>query len=156
MGLNRNNIKALQIGWAFYNILYVYKDKDYSFILLSGIHGAVSVNLLTSELAALGVKKIIHIGICGVFGKQNESCNFLISLGSYKDHATMLMSNNYNQKIVYSDTTLSNGLYCYIKRYNNNTCKGFGYTMPSIITNPKGVLMLFYNGRVVVTLNQII
>ena len=132
----------MDIGFSAPNrMLLVNKIKQWpGFVLNVGLPGAAGVSIQTSELAALGVKKIIHIGTAGLLGDRASDSVILLGESAYKDAAAVMLSTPANKnvsKLAKPNSSLVNG----IQTIGKDRIKpATGYTIPIFYNQPSKLL----------------
>ncbi|MFA5806162.1 MAG: hypothetical protein WC879_16115 [Melioribacteraceae bacterium] len=138
-----NEVKKIQLGQVNPNYLYIiHKEKfGVKFIINPGLPGAGGIATQAAVLGALGIKYIVHIGTCGLFGKQLNDSSLIVSQGAYNDGGAMLLDqeNSWPRKTLsYPDSFFNNLL---IKTANENNIsiqKSYGITIPIFFFQPIG------------------
>jgi len=132
----------MDIGFSAPNrMLLVNKTQQWPrFVLNVGLPGAAGVSVQTSELAALGVKKIIHIGTAGLLGDRASDSVILLGESAYKDAAAVMLSTPANKnvsKLVKPETSLANR----VQQIGKDRIKpATGYTIPIFYYQPSKLL----------------
>jgi purine-nucleoside phosphorylase len=138
-----NEVKKIQLGQVNPNYLcIIHKEKlGVNFIINPGLPGAGGIATQAAVLGALGIKYIVHIGTCGLFGKQLNDSSLIVSQGAYNDGGAMLLDqeNSLPRKTIsYPDSSFNNHL---IKTANENNIsiqKSYGITIPIFFFQPIG------------------
>jgi purine-nucleoside phosphorylase len=138
-----NEVKKIQLGQVNPNYLYIiHKEKfGVKFIINPGLPGAGGIATQSAVLGALGVKYIVHIGTCGLFGKQLNDSSLIVSQGAYNDGGAMLLDqeNSWPRKTIsYPDSAFSNLIYKTAKENNVSVQKSYGITIPIFFFQPIG------------------
>jgi len=132
----------MDIGYSAPNrMLLVNKTKRWPrFVLNVGLPGAAGVSIQTAELAALGVKRIIHIGTAGLLGDRASDSFILLGESAYKDGATVMLSTPKDKSInkwVKPDSALANR----VQHIGKDRIKpATGYTIPIFYYQPSKLL----------------
>jgi len=132
----------MDIGYSAPNrMLLVNKTQQWPrFVLNVGLPGAAGVSVQTSELAALGVKHIIHIGTAGLLGDRASDSVILLGESAYKDGAAVMLSTPANRdvsKLAKPDTSLANRIQTIGK---GRITPATGYTIPIFYYQPSKLL----------------
>ncbi|MBS0518109.1 MAG: hypothetical protein JSR90_05420 [Proteobacteria bacterium] len=114
LGYADAEIEELSTGYTDPNLLFVVRPKAGApFIVDRGLPGAGGVATQAAELAALGVKRAIHIGTAGLLGGRLPYASPIIATGSYKDGAAFLLASSPQdaaEQIAFADPVLSDRL----------------------------------------------
>jgi len=132
----------MDIGFSAPNrMLIVEKTKQWPrFVLNVGLPGAGGVTTQTAELAALGVKQVLHIGTAGLLSDRASGSKILLGENAYKDGAAVMLSTPDSHgilKLAKPDLNLANR----IKRIGNGRVEmATGYTIPIFYYQPSKLL----------------
>jgi len=143
LDIKPKEVKKIQLGQVNPNYLYIiHKEKlGVKFIINPGLPGAGGIATQAAVLGALGVKYIVHIGTCGLFGKQLNDSSLIVSQGAYNDGGAMLLDqeNSWPRKTLsYPDSSFSNLIYKTANRNNILVQKSYGITIPIFFFQPIG------------------
>jgi len=132
----------MDIGFSAPNrMLIVEKTKQWPrFVLNVGLPGAGGVTTQTSELAALGVKQVVHIGTAGLLGDRASESKVLLGQNTYKDGAAVMLSTPGSDgvlKLAKPDRSLAS----HIQRIGKDRIEAAtGYTIPIFYYQPSNLL----------------
>ncbi len=134
-----------EIGSASPNRLLVATRKNGTAYLVNrGLPGAGGIEAQAAELGALGVKRVVHIGTCALLGGAFDEKNVIVSTGSYKDGAAVLLAEK-EQGIIPAisrpDGDLAGTLARKIKSQGIPIAEGVGYTIPIYYYQPAGLIV---------------
>jgi purine-nucleoside phosphorylase len=110
------------------------------FIVNRGLPGAGGVSTQAAELAALGVKQIIHIGTAGFIGEALPDRAIVASDGSYKDGGAVMLSDRPDEPIAIPDATLTSRIHVAAKHLHIDVRRATGYTSPIFYYQPSGLI----------------
>jgi purine-nucleoside phosphorylase len=149
-----DNYRQLETGTIDPNLVYVVKrNSGPDFILNRGLPGAGGISTQAAELYALGVEEIVHIGTCGLLGPRLKEGEIILSGGSYKDAAAVMLSNPDSEKQRINVKTepstdltqrLKNGLDSSGIKYQ----RAVGFTSPIFYFQPEGLVWALAKGDV--------
>jgi purine-nucleoside phosphorylase len=149
LGFPDTEIEEIPTGHTTPNVIFVVKRSSGSgFIVNRGMPGAGGVSTQIAELAALGVKKVIHIGTCGLLGQNVPYASLIISTGSYKDGAAFLLSPSRAEaaeQIAYPDTVLSSEIEKQLIASDVRHTRALGFTSPVYYFQKTGLLKTLLN-----------
>ena len=134
--LGHSRWEKLQLGQTDPNLMYVVREPGKSpFIINRGLPGAGGITTQAAELAALGVKEIIHIGTAGFIGTHLTDRAIVVSSGAIKDGAAVMLSDDPRQRISRPDERL-------VARIGKQARveAGIGYTSPIFYLQPSGII----------------
>lgn len=140
LNIPRKDITILETGITDMTILYVVRNKQLCFVISPGLPGSGGISTQVAEFAGMGIKKLIHIGTCGVFSDQPVDFDFIISGGCYKEGATVLLSTD-NGTISYPDMSLTAEIKQKIKERTIRATTGLGFTIPIFYYQPEKLLI---------------
>jgi len=133
------------------NLLYVVRPKSgNSFIVNRGLPGAGGIATQAAELGALGVKSIVHVGTCGFLGESLHAESLVISAGSYKDGAAVLLSDYVDGRVLriaMPDGLLVQRLRTTLGREGLPFQDAVGYTIPIFYFQPSSLIRHLIKGR---------
>ena len=140
-----------EIGSASPNRLLVATRKNGTAYLVNrGLPGAGGIEAQTAELGALGVKRVVHIGTCALLGGAYDEKTVIVSTGSYKDGAAVLLAEK-EQGVIpavsHPDGDLAGTLARKIKSQGISIAEGVGYTIPIYYYQPSGLLVELIAGE---------
>lgn len=138
-------VMKIQLGQVNPNYLYIVKSKKIgvNFIFNPGLAGAGGISTQVSILGALGVKNIVHIGTCGLFGTTVSDSTLIVSSGAYNDGGAMMIEeeNSWPRKgLSYSSKMLSDLLLHSAIKNKIKAEKYFGVTVPIFFFQPVGFI----------------
>ncbi|MBC8105234.1 MAG: hypothetical protein H7Z14_01485 [Anaerolineae bacterium] len=93
-----------------------------------------------AELAALGVKEIIHIGTAGFVGTKLPDRAIVVSVGSIKDGAAVMLSDDPRATVSYPDFELSLRVFGAALSQKVPLNGTTGYTSPIFYLQPSGII----------------
>lgn len=135
--------ERLQLGETDPNLMFVVRGEPGKpeFIINRGLPGGGGITTQAAELAALGVKEIIHIGTAGFIGTELPDRAIVVSAGSIKDGAAVILSDDPREPISTPDPLL---LLRIVKASSTKLNKpinvAIGYTSPIFYLQPSGVI----------------
>jgi purine-nucleoside phosphorylase len=136
----RSSVKKLETGITDLTILYVVRQGNMEFIITPGLTGASGVSTQIAELAAMGIKKVIHVGTCGVFSNSRIKYKVILSTGCYKDGTSVLLSAD-GGLLSYPDSAFSREISKALgKDQKLNAKAGLGFTIPIFYYQPKKLI----------------
>ena len=137
--------RVLETGSAIPNQIMIARRKNGSTYLVNrGLPGAGGIAIQAAELGALGVKRIIHIGTCAQLGGAFDEKTIIVSSGSYRDGAAVLLAEkDHGSALGFSrpDADLAGSLSSELKRRATPTISGAGYTIPIYYYQPAGLII---------------
>ena len=139
----------LQTGETDPNVMYIVRVDDTGkrdFIVNRGLPGAGGITTQAAELAALGVKEIIHIGTAGFLGNTLPDRAIVVSLGSIKDGAAVMLSDDPAEPISRPDSILAHRI---ASAASTKLHAAVGYTSPIFYLQPSGVIRELIRDRLV-------
>jgi uridine phosphorylase len=150
LNINKSEVKEFKLGQVNRNIIYVVDSKNLGvkFIINPGLPGGGGISTQAAILSALGIKYIVHIGTCGLFGKGINDSSLIISQGAYSDGAAMLLdkSNSWPRKtLIYSDSAFSKLIFNTAVKRNIDTQVSYGLTIPIFFFQPLGLIKYCLN-----------
>jgi purine-nucleoside phosphorylase len=136
--------EKLQTGETDPNVMYVVRENGKEFIVNRGLPGAGGITTQAAELAALGVKRIIHIGTAGFVGTDFPDRAIVVSFGSYKDGAAMMLSDDPKARVAIPNAALTDR----IRASANGTTisTGIGFTSPIFYYQPSNLIRDLIDG----------
>lgn len=152
MGVDGSRLRKVNIGTTDPNIFYIVygnAGSQDSFILNRGMPGGGGITTQAAELAALGVKRIVHIGTCALMGPAVPEGQVVVSTGSYKDGAAaFLSSSNENDidPVARPNADLSKKLEHQLQRMNVAFKRSCGYTIPTFYFQPESLIRSLVTG----------
>ena len=151
LGYSTNEWTALETGSTDPNVLYVVRPKGGSgFIVNRGLPGAGGVAMQTAELGALGVRRIIHIGTCGLLGPSLNEKSLIVSTGAYKDGGAVLLSDYHDgrvERLSYPEQDLVRRVSEVLKSDGIAAQQALGYTVPVFYFQPAGLIRSLLEGN---------
>ncbi|MBS3121456.1 hypothetical protein J4434_01050 [Candidatus Woesearchaeota archaeon] len=153
LGFNASQYKIIETGSTDPNLIYIVrKNFGKDFILNRGLPGAGGVATQAAELYALGVEHIIHIGTCGLIGEKQKEGTPIISSGSYKDAAALILSAP--EQNAYDNTLIARPSEELTKKISETFniehriySLAIGFTMPIYYFQPTAVIEELINGE---------
>src|SRR4051812_39773760 len=154
-GYGEKDWTRLEIGESVSNVIYVVRpgaggDRlGEGFIVNRGLPGAGGVAAQVSELGGLGVKRVVHLGSCGLLGDQVPDKVVVLATGSYKDGGAVLLSDSGNGGgggVSRPDPTLTNSLARALGAEGVAYQEAVGYTIPVIYFQPSGLVKELLGG----------
>jgi uridine phosphorylase len=143
-GYQASEWTTISTGTTDPNVLYVVRPKKGgSFIVNRGLPGAGGIATQTAELGALGVRKVVHIGTSCLLGRGMADSNLVVSLGSFKDGATVLLSDYVGRRvapIAKPDPNLVGAIESVLMRHHIAFQESLGYTIPVFYFQPSGLM----------------
>jgi purine-nucleoside phosphorylase len=143
-GYQTNQWTEIATGTTDPNVLYVVHPKaGRPFLVNRGLPGAGGIATQTAELGALGVRKVVHIGTAGLLGKTILDADLVVSIGSYKDGAGVLLSDYHDGQIdpvAKPDPDLVWQIEAVLKHHNLVFTESTGYTVPIFYFQPSGLI----------------
>jgi uridine phosphorylase len=116
-------------------------------IVTGGLPGAGGASSQVAELAALGVRHLVHVGTAGLLGPAVEWGALVVSDGSYKDGAAILLSGaaTAGDPLARPDPALSAALRAALAAASRAAAsrapaRGVGFTMPVMYYQPAGLV----------------
>jgi purine-nucleoside phosphorylase len=132
--------EKLQTGETDPNVMYVVREQGKEFIVDRGLPGAGGITTQAAELAALGVKQIIHIGTAGFIGPDLPDRAIVVSVGSIRDGAAVMLSDDPGEPVSRVDRTLLFQIGMAMGKQDLRMINGLGYTSPIFYLQPSGVI----------------
>src|SRR5215212_7809078 len=101
--------ERLQTGETDPNVMYIVRGEPgkKEFVVNRGLPGAGGITTQAAELAAMGVKEIIHIGTAGLVGTELPDRAIVVSTGCVRDGAAVMLSDDPRESVSYPDVELS-------------------------------------------------
>ena len=112
----------------------------------AGLPGAGGVAVQVSELGALGVTRVVHVGTCGLLGDQVPDMAVVLSVGSIKDGGAVLLSNGVGDPVSRPDRELTSQLARSLRADEIPYREAVGYTIPVIYFQPSGLVKELLGG----------
>lgn len=144
LGYADAEIEELSTGYTDPNLLFVVRPKAGApFIVDRGLPGAGGIATQAAELAALGVKRAIHIGTAGLLGERLPYASPIIATGSYKDGAAFLLASSPQdaaEQIAFADPVLSDRLDRQMTAAGIAHERALGFTSPIYYFQKTGLL----------------
>lgn len=147
IGVPSSQILPIRTGTTDPNLLLHVMDADKEkpgFILNRGLPGGGGISTQAAELAALGVRYMVHIGTCAYMGDDIPSKRVLVSRGSYKDGAAVLLSQPARDGAIdpfaRPDPTLSQMLFDAMGSKPYPPIWSGGYTIASFYHQPESMI----------------
>lgn len=129
--------EKLQTGETDPNVMYIVREPGKKeFIVNRGLPGAGGITTQAAELAAMGVKEIVHIGTAGLVGTELPDRAIVASIGSIKDGAAVLLSDDPRAAISYPNADLLARICAQDASMEGAT----GYTSPIFYLQPSGII----------------
>jgi len=146
--LGFTDYREMQTGTTDPNLMYIVKrNNGKDFIINRGLPGAGGAATQAAELYAMGVEKLVHIGTCGLIGREIDDGKIIISQGSYKDAAAVMLSSRHEDgevsPITYPSTRLRSELESIAKSHS----RSIGFTSPLFYFQPAGLIIALMNGK---------
>jgi len=134
--------ERLQTGETDPNVMFIVRDEPgkRGFIVNRGLPGAGGITTQAAELAALGVKEIIHIGTAGFVGVELPDRAIVVSMGSIKDGAAVMLSDEPRDPVSRPDAELSFRIFGAAMRRKIAFHGTIGYTSPIFYLQPSGII----------------
>jgi len=134
--------QPIELGTTDPETLYAVHPKTGApFIVARGLPGAGGIATETAELAALGVKQLIHIGTSAALGPDLDATRVVISQGAYKDGAAVMLStSDSHSRIAYPDAGLNASCINALHTQNTPFSLAAGYTIPIYYSQPSGLI----------------
>jgi purine-nucleoside phosphorylase len=143
---------TIQTGVSDPNVMYIAKKNNgCDFILNKGLPGAGGIATQAAELYALGVKYIVHIGSCGLLGRNVSPDQLFLSEGSYKDGAAAMLSVPEKGEIsilAKPSETLTKKLEASLSQSMVQYTKCCGFTTPIFYFQPAGMIKALIEGDI--------
>ena len=139
LGYSAGDFQRLEIGYTMPNHLYLVEAKGGRprFALNIGTPGAGGVSTQAAELSSLGAEYIVHMGTCMKLGDESLPGPPIISVGSYKDGAAVMLSTpDRNGRIAFPHSELTGCLAEHLPDHET----GVGYTSPIIYYQPESLI----------------
>src|SRR6266508_3343513 len=103
--------QVFEYGFAVLNVMYIVRfPRTVGFVVMQGLPGAGGISTQLADLAAMGVRNIIHVGICGLLDDGLQYGQLIVSNGSYRDGAAFLLDSDLRSQVSRPDTNLSHRL----------------------------------------------
>ena len=143
-GYQSDEWTTLLTGTTDPNVLYVvHPEKGRSFIVNSRLAGRGRHRHANGGAWSFGVRKVVHIGTSCLLGNGIANSNLVVSLGSYKDGAAVLLS-DYDGRhvgpIAKPDANLVRAIESALKHENIAFQESIGYTIPVFYFQPSGLM----------------
>lgn len=121
----------------------------HSILVTSGLPGAGGIATQVAELAALGVKRVVHIGSAGLLGPTIPDSTLVVSRGSVKDGAAILLSGGKGRggPIALGDSALADQLDHALEQAGLKHARGMGATIPVFYDQPESYIRWLLSGR---------
>jgi uridine phosphorylase len=119
------------------------------FIITAGLPGAGGIATQTSELGALGVRAIVHVGTAGLLGDAVPDSAAVLAAGSYKDGGAVMLSNSRaaaREPIARPDSLLSAAVGNALAHAQVPYLRQTGFTVPIIYYQPSGLIQWLLEG----------
>ena len=137
--------RVLETGSAVPNQIVLARRKNGSTYLVNrGLPGAGGISIQAAELGALGIKRIIHIGTCAQLGANFDEKTVIVSSGSYRDGAAVMLAEKDRGGALglsRPDSDLAGSLNIELKRLAIPTSSGPGYTIPIYYYQPAALII---------------
>jgi uridine phosphorylase len=150
-GFDTNQWTEIATGTTDPNVLYVvHPQTGRPFIVNRGLPGAGGIATQTAELGALGIRKVVHIGTAGLLGNAIPDNNLIVSRGSYKDGAGVLLSDYCDGRIdpvAKPDPDLVVRIKAALKHQKRPYAESTGYTVPVFYFQPCGLIQALFAGK---------
>ena len=138
--------ERLQLGQTDPNLMFIVRGEPGKpqFIINRGLPGAGGITTQAAELAALGVKEIIHIGTAGLIGEALPDRAIVLSLGCVKDGAAVMLSDDPREPTSEPDPRLILKIFSASKTTMH---AAIGYTSPIFYLQPSGIIRELIHDR---------
>jgi uridine phosphorylase len=141
LGYSESEYRLIATGTTDPNIMYlVHGHGDHpDFILNRGLPGAGGITTQAAELGALGVKRLVHIGTCGLVGDEVKKGEIVVAQASYKDGAAVMLTDSVDCEIdplARADEALSTAIREALATDECHDGSSVGYTIPIFYFQP--------------------
>jgi len=142
LGYTLRNYKNIKIGVTDPIEFLVLRESNssFEFILMNGLPGSGGISTQVAELSALGCKYFIHIGTCGLFNEELIQGKIILSKGSLKDQAAILLS-NCEEPISLPDHKFLKDFQMFMEKESIEYQLGHGITIPIFYHQPEEYLL---------------
>ncbi len=145
LGLPSSRVTRIETGTTDPNVLFVVygESKQPSFVVNAGMPGGGGITTQAAELAALGVESIVHIGTCALMGDDVPPSSIVVSTGSYKDGAAVMLSRVRRGAIDASarpSRALRDRLVSELRALDVEPVLSHGYTIPIFYLQPSSLI----------------
>ncbi len=141
LGYTSADYDSLKIGQTDPTMLYVVRPRaGVSFMVVGGLPGGGGIATQAAELAELGAGYIVHIGTAGLLGPGVDASSVLLSQGSYRDGAAVLLSGSPREPFSHPDPELSDLLAARLAAAAVPYVRRTGFTIPIVYFQPSGLI----------------
>jgi uridine phosphorylase len=145
LGYSEADYRLIETGTTDPNALFVVygRGEHPDFIVDRGLPGAGGIATQAAELGALGVKRMVHIGTCGLVGDEVKAGEIVIAKASYKDGGAVMLSEPVKGEIdplAHSDAALTYALADALKKGGVGHHEAVGYTIPVFYFQPLALI----------------
>jgi len=140
LNLTPGEITSIDLGTTDASLLYIVRPtRGAPFMVNRGQAGAGGIATQTAELIALGARYVVHIGTAGLLGPTVPDPRLILSQGSYKDGAAVMLSHD-NARISTPDPTLTARFDAALTQAKIPFAPAHGYTIPIYYFQPEGLI----------------
>ncbi len=153
LGYDVTEYTTLQTGTSTPNVLYHVSPKNQypAFLINRGLPGAGGVTTQAAELVALGARYIIHVGTCGLVSEDIEAGAILLSEGSIRDCAAVMLANESTDELALiskPSKELASALKDALTASGWSFRLGLGYSIPIFYLQPSGLIEALVNNTI--------
>lgn len=152
LGVDQTRLRPLTTGTTDPNFLFiVYADDGRPELLLNaGLPGGGGISTQAAELGALGVRRMVHVGTCGLMGPDVPPDHVIVSTGAYKDGAALLLSGTVDgevQPIARPHVGFSDAIAAALTKAGTKPFRICGYTIPTFYFQPESLIRALVENR---------
>lgn len=154
LGYSGSDCRQIETGTTDPNLLFLVRGRggDPDFIINRGLPGAGGVATQAAELGALGVRKMVHVGTCGLVGDEVKAGAVVVARGSYKDGGAIMLSDPGDDgeidPLAHSDEELTRALRESLAGDAEKCSDAVGYTIPVFYFQPLKLIHDLITGEV--------
>ena len=139
--LGETDVSELELGSAVSNRVFVVRRKNLpAYAINLGLPGGGGIQTQVAELGALGVKHVVHVGTCAALSDTLRDGALVLSKGSYKDGAAVMLAEDQKSALSQPGNELSAKLKDRLVHAKSECSEGIGYTVPIYYYQPSGLI----------------